>query len=238
MKWFKHDSNAHTDAKLQKVLMRYGAEGYATYWYSLELIAGKVDAKNITFELEHDAEIIGHVLKIDQLRVEEIMLYMTEVGLFDNSNGVITCLKMATRLDDTTSRHPLIKQILNKINGAKGLDGSASDDPEVSSDNPEVSSTKSEQKRLDEKRLEEKRKEEIKKKKKKTWVGLQPPSINEVQKYLDAEGITGFTAENFVSHYESVEWMRGQTKILCWHSCVGTWRKGEQKKPKSLEVID
>lgn len=235
MKWFKHDSNAHTDAKLQKVLMRYGADGYATYWYCLELIAGKVDAKNITFELEHDAEIIGHVLKVDQLRVQEIMTYMTKLGLFDNTEGVITCLKMATRLDDTTSRHPLIKQILNKINGAKGLEGSASDNPEGSSDNPEVSPTKSEQKRLEEKRKEDIKK---KKKKKKPWVGLQPPSINEVQKYLDAEGITDFTAEKFVSHYESVEWMRGRTQITCWHNCVGTWRKGAPKKPKSLEVID
>ena len=24
MKWFKHDTNAHTDAKLDKVLMHYG----------------------------------------------------------------------------------------------------------------------------------------------------------------------------------------------------------------------
>ena len=39
MKWFMHDSNAHTDAKLRKVMMRFGADGYGLlstmpkYWH-------------------------------------------------------------------------------------------------------------------------------------------------------------------------------------------------------------
>ncbi len=232
MKWFKHDSNAHTDAKLQKVLMRYGADGYATYWYCLELIAGKVDTKNIAFELEHDAEIIGHVLKIDQIRAQEIMLYMTDLGLFDNSDGVITCLKMATRLDDTNSRNPQIKQIVNKLYGQKALEDGTSDSSEDSPGNPEDSPTKSVQNRSDENRTDEN-------KKNKKRVGFQPPDCDQVQKYLDEKGITGFTGEHFVSYYESIGWVLSKNRpIKSWRGCVTTWTRNIPKKPKSLEVID
>lgn len=116
MKWFKHDSNANQDAKLEKILYKFGADGYAIYWYCLELISGKIDKKNITFELEHDSELIGQKLKIDILRVEEIMRYMVELQLFEinEENNRIMCLKLATRLDDTTSKNPEIRNILAK----------------------------------------------------------------------------------------------------------------------------
>jgi hypothetical protein len=61
MRWFKHDADANADAKLKKVRIKYGMQGYGLYWYCLELIAGNVDVDNITFELEHDAEIIAHL---------------------------------------------------------------------------------------------------------------------------------------------------------------------------------
>ena len=59
MYWYKHDSNANMDAKLQEVLLDYGLEGYGLYWYCLELIVGKVDKDNVTFELEHDCRMIA-----------------------------------------------------------------------------------------------------------------------------------------------------------------------------------
>ena len=96
MKWFKHFTNASANNKLTKVRMRYGAEGYAIYWYCLELIAGDLgEAEEITFDLKHDAEVIGFNLKIDQLKVEEIMKYMVSIDLFGQSNGVISCIKFS-----------------------------------------------------------------------------------------------------------------------------------------------
>ena len=34
MKWFKHDANASIDAKLKRLRLKYGMEGYGVYWYS------------------------------------------------------------------------------------------------------------------------------------------------------------------------------------------------------------
>lgn len=118
MKWFKHDSNAHTDDKVQKILMKYGAEGYALYWYCLELIAARVAPDNITFELKHDAEVLGYLLKIDTLKVENIMVEMVNLGLFECVDNKITCMKLADRLDNATSQNPQIKKTLSNLGGS------------------------------------------------------------------------------------------------------------------------
>lgn len=109
MKWYKHDANAHGDAKLERVRIKYGMEGYGLYWYCLELIAQTVEPHNLSFELEHDAEIIAHRTGIHFERVQEMMTYMVDLGLFEQREGVITCLKLAKRCDEYTCK--LIRQL-------------------------------------------------------------------------------------------------------------------------------
>lgn len=91
--------------------------GYGLYWYCLELIAGNVDQKNITFELEHDAEIIAHDTGINVQLVNEMMAYMIDLGLFENRDGVISCLKMASRLDQSMTSNPEMRKIINGLKG-------------------------------------------------------------------------------------------------------------------------
>ena len=117
MKWFMHQSQAHRDAKLKKVLMKYGAEGYGLYWYCLEQICADVDPK-LTFELEDDSEILAHDLKIDTLKVEEMMLYMVNIGLFEASENVISCMKLARYLGDKNTRNT---ELVTIIKGQKAL---------------------------------------------------------------------------------------------------------------------
>lgn len=77
-----------------------------------------LDAKNITFALEEDAETIATEWGLDQLKVQEMMLYMVELGLFENDHlGRVTCMKLANRLDDTNSKNPEIKRILSGLKG-------------------------------------------------------------------------------------------------------------------------
>lgn len=104
MKWFKHETNAHADAKLKKLRMRYGLEGVGLYWYCLELIGQSVEPHNLTFELEHDAEIIASDVNIHIDRVQEMMRYMVDLRLFEQNGGIVTCLKMAVRADEYTQK--------------------------------------------------------------------------------------------------------------------------------------
>ena len=113
MKWFKHDSDAGSDAKLLRVRMKYGMEGYGLYWHCLELIVGGIDESNLTFELEHDAEIIAHQTGIHYERVQEMMAYMVEQGLFENRNGNITCMKLLKRLDKSMTSNKSFRAMLD-----------------------------------------------------------------------------------------------------------------------------
>jgi hypothetical protein len=123
MKWFKHDSRANRDAKIEKLMLKYGADGYALYWLCLELIADGIDREHITFELEHDAEILGARLKIDRIRVEEIMGWMVQAELFEQSEGRITCLKLSERLENSLVKSPELNAVKDKIRENPGKSG-------------------------------------------------------------------------------------------------------------------
>lgn len=115
MKWFKHDSDANADNRLQNVLLDYGLEGYGLYWYCLELIAGRVDKERVTFELEHDARVIARNTGSTPQKVEEMMRYFVSIGLFENMEGVITCLKMAKRLDKSMTSNTEMRKIIEGL---------------------------------------------------------------------------------------------------------------------------
>lgn len=137
MKWFRHFSNAHDNNNLTKVRMRYGAEGYAIYWYCLELIAGDLGTKDdITFELKHDVEVIGFNLKIDSVKVQEIMLYMIELNLFENIEGSVTCLKLAKYLDKKNTRNSDIHRIVDAANMSATIPDSPPTLPDKSGHSP------------------------------------------------------------------------------------------------------
>ena len=113
MKWFKHDSDANRDEKLQNVLLDYGLEGYGLYWYCLELITYDVDQHNLTFDLRHDARIIARNVGSTEKRIEEMMKYFIEIGLFECSQGHITCLKLLKRLDQSMTSKSAYRAAIN-----------------------------------------------------------------------------------------------------------------------------
>jgi len=123
MKWFKHDTDANRNPKLEKVIMKYGADGYALYWLCLELIAAPIDKSHITFELKHDCEVLGHRLHVDTLRIEEIMLYMVNIGLFesDETKTRISCLALAEKIENSIVKNPHMKALQKDIKNGKKL---------------------------------------------------------------------------------------------------------------------
>lgn len=116
MKWFKHDTDASMDAKLQEVMLDYGLEGYGLYWYCIELIAGKVDAENLTFSLEHDARIIARNTGSTAQKVTEMMTRFVDLGLFQNNDGLITCLRLAKRLNKSMTSNPEMRKAIEAMN--------------------------------------------------------------------------------------------------------------------------
>ena len=115
MEWFRHDSNANLDEKLQEVLLDYGLEGYGLYWYCIELIVGKTSADNLTFEVKHDARIIARNTGSTPQKVEEMMKRFVSLGLFENGDGKITCMKVAKRLQSSATSNPKMRVLIQNI---------------------------------------------------------------------------------------------------------------------------
>ena len=113
MKWFRHLTRAREDRAIEKLIMEYGVKGYGLYFYCLEIIAGSVEAANISFELEPDAEILARRLSMDTLEVERIMHRCIELGLFEIAeNGRITCLKLGKFLDSAATSNVEVRKII------------------------------------------------------------------------------------------------------------------------------
>ena len=127
MKWFKHDTDANMDAKLQEVMLDYGLEGYGLYWYCIELIAQNVNGDNLTFELEHDCRIIARNTGSTPQKVEQMMKSFIKLGLLDEDSGHVFCLKLASRCDDFTAKAVRRKGVKVVTNQSVGVSPSLSD---------------------------------------------------------------------------------------------------------------
>ena len=207
MKWFKHDSNASMDAKLKKLKVKHGMEGYGLYWYCLELVAQNVEKHNLTFELEHDSELISHDTSIHYERVQEMMGDMVSWGLFENTDGFVTCLKMATRTDEYTQKLIKSQGIVGRVSGQ-------------TPDGVGIKSVLIEENRIEENRIEEKRKT--------IQSRFTPPTLEEVTTYCKTEKYT-IDPQRFIDYYESIGWMRGKSKIKSWKACIRTWESNQKK---------
>jgi len=123
----------------------FGLEGYGLYWYCIEMISSNVDKDNLTFELEHDARIIARNTGSSAEKVESMMKKFVEHGLFQNSQGVITCYQIAKRADD------YIAKIINKNNNLKIESDKDAKSPTKSDKNSNSPNNKN---RLDKNRLD------------------------------------------------------------------------------------
>lgn len=184
-------------------------EGYGLYWYCLELIARNVEKNNLTFELEHDSEIISHDTGIHFERVQEMMQYMINLRLFENNSGAITCLKMAMRLDDTTSRHPKIKNIQDLLRR------SSEETPKSIPSGSEESSSRTEQNRTEQIRRE-----------KKEHVRFAPPKLEQVRAYC-LERNNNVDPEKWIDYYTGNGWKVGRNPMKDWQAVIRTWEKND-----------
>ena len=155
MKWFKHDSDASSDAKIKKLIIRHGAIGYAVYFHCLELITADLSESHLTFELEHDSEIIADNLKINgngkesgMEIVEKIMFDIISLGLFVEDSNRLFCLKLAKRLDTSMTSNPNFRALIKKSHDSIMIPSSRSHDSVMQEEN-----------RIEENRTEQKRKE-------------------------------------------------------------------------------
>ena len=227
MKWFKHDTTATTDAKIRKLILRHGATGYAVYFHCIELIAGNVSENNVTFELEHDAEIIADDLKImgDKDKsgreiVEEIMHTIIDLDLFEEDNGRIFCFKLLKRIDSSMTSSVKLRSLVEKAKTQNlELQGYTENKDKIMISHDTVMKSHA---RLDKTRQDKTIQDISKaKKSKKEFI---PPTVDEVKSYCQEKGYN-VDSRKFVEYYSSNNWKdkndkpvkNWKLKLLCWN---------------------
>lgn len=214
MKWFKHNTRSLHKANVERLIMEHGINGYGLYYACIELIAGEISIKNLTFELEHDAELIAKKFKMDTLDVEKIMHRCIELGLFDLADsGRLRCLELAQMLDETISKNHYVKEMRDAIN--RNVNSGLI--PDTFRINSGYTPARREEKRRDKKRKE-----------KRTKI---PPSLDELKNHLMDKSITTFTAEQFFDFYQSKNWFVGKNKMVDWEAAVRTWTRRDNNNP-------
>lgn len=106
MKWFKHETDAHTNLKLQAVVDKHGLEGYGFYWACVELIG--LQGENFRVEAQKCWQsYLKKVMSIDVDKQNIILQTFCEVNLIDKKAfkyGHLYIPKMEERSDDYTAR--------------------------------------------------------------------------------------------------------------------------------------
>jgi len=227
MKWFKHDANASMNAKLKKLMLKFGLEGYGLYWYCIELVAQQVEPHNLTFELEHDSEIIGHSVGISKEKVQVIMQYMIYLNLFEGSDGVITCLKLAKRVDEYTQKLLKNRDTLPMMSGQNPTKSALLDKNRI------------EQNRIDKNKYRERRntsnKECVTQSNSLIISNGRCKNLKEASNFFNELGHPQ-EAEKFFDYYDSNGWKVGRHSMKDWKAAARNWcRRIKEKQPSIVK---
>ncbi len=106
MKWFKHQSDAYSDFKLQEIIDEFGAEGYGLYWILLELVAQQGRSYRINSKQNWE-KAAKRISKIPEKELNDILTKMADIWLIDKNSlnkGILYIPKMKKYSDDYTSK--------------------------------------------------------------------------------------------------------------------------------------
>ena len=95
IRYFKHDSNARNDIKINKIRKKYGLKGYGIYFCVIEMLCCqkkytmKLDLESLAYDIQEDEKVIEDILK-------NYDLFTIKKGLFYSSS----LKKRMARLDN------------------------------------------------------------------------------------------------------------------------------------------
>lgn len=147
---------------------------------------------------------------------------MCELGLFESSEGRITCLKLAKRLDDTNSKNPQVKSLINKYF-------------KHNSEKLRETPNKSGQNRIEENRIEEnilgKPAKAAPPKKQK----FTPPKLIEVETYAKERNRPDL-AKKFFDYFTAGNWIDSKgSKVKSWKQKFITWESNNTPSQQQTE---
>jgi hypothetical protein len=106
MKWFKHETNAHSNLKLQTIIDAFGLEGYGYYWACVELVG--LQGEDYCIKNDKNWQIyLKKQLNISIDKQKEFLTDFANKNLIDGKSlkkGYLSIPKLAERCDEYTEK--------------------------------------------------------------------------------------------------------------------------------------
>lgn len=106
MKWFKHETDAYTNLKLQIIRNEFGFEGYGFFWLVLELVAQQ--GKNFVLSTEKQwFEALMGITGFKKDKLDKFLSRLADLNLIDKKSltkGILFIPKMSERADEYTAK--------------------------------------------------------------------------------------------------------------------------------------
>ena len=157
------------DLKIRRVMSKYGIEGYGLYNLIVESITEALTTDSALPDLMENCEDIATLYNGNTSRVNEIMNYMVNQGLFEvhEISGRVLCNKIYKFLDTSQTRSVKLREMIRNYKKAvKLLPETTYDESQTVSDGPVQSQNVLKELELEKELEEEVKKKDIKKKSK------------------------------------------------------------------------
>lgn len=212
--YFQHDYNARNDPKLQDVLIEHGAAGFGVFWCIVEQLYEQdgflplKSCKSIAFALHVESKIVESVVQ--------------DFDLFQNDGEKFWSKSVNARLE----KRKTISES-RKLAAIKRWQSMQNQQTQCKTDANAMQDISKEKKS---KEKESKESNNIEREKAKAAKRFCPPTIEEVQSYIQEKGYS-IDAEAFIAFYQSKDWMIGKNKMKDWRMAVVTWSKRDNMRP-------
>lgn len=106
MKWFKHESDSHSNIKLQAVIDEFGVAAYGYYWACVELVASQGENYRIKREKRWDI-YLKKMLNIEIEQQKTYLVFFARNNLIDKDSlkkGDLYIPKLSERSDEYTAK--------------------------------------------------------------------------------------------------------------------------------------
>lgn len=215
--YFSHDYNARNDPKLQEVLFEHGIAGLGVFWCLIENLyeqGGELPltaCKSIAFALHTESNIVESVVRdFNLFQNDGEKFWSNSVNARINKRNDITEKRKQAALSSWLSRRE--KQMQSEPD-ANVMDCNAIKENKRKEKNKSISN-------------------DIEREKAKTVKRFCPPTLQEVQAYIQEKGYS-IDAEAFIAFYESKGWMVGKNKMKDWRMAIVTWSKRDNRPATS-----
>lgn len=232
--YFPHDYNAKDDPKCERLLYEMGQEGYGIFWTLIEVLRAQPD---YTYPIAN-LPIIARKYNADEDKMRKVIYGYELFVVIDDKIFYSNSLNRRMEVIDNRRRRQSVggkngnakRWATKELSDTDRLPITYRSDTESLTDRIKENKSKVNHKR------ESKEKSADKPRRTRSRVSENPPTVEEVEMFFEANGYTQESARKAYAYYADGNWRDSKgNPVLNWkQKCRAVWFKPENEAQKTL----